>query len=407
MSLNRTIENLLALSDDDPADIAATADEGTGEEASRDDHVHQGIASLRKAGDTVLHGAVTLTGGTNVTLTQSGQDVSIAAAAGVSSNAPQDVGGSAAAGSGTDASRDDHVHRGATSVAKSGSAAIHGAVTLTGGTNVTLTQNASDISIASSGSTTYKARWTKENDTNLLDGSGDYDGPKLEHNLTIASFLLEAVYDSAMTFKAQEYASGTETTRPGSLDDTALTFTDDAQSYDGDVGTYARATGSSSGMALANWPKAGDTQWGAPAQQALYSGAQVEVKIQTAGFTATKDEWRLRFSEDDGSSYADIVAWSSTNALDTYTKALGDPTGQTWDDMVVKLEVQTIGGPPSTVTLDVYDVRVVGTYAGWSDIATLTPGTANTGHSVTNDVRLTVNGDNGSKCQCVSLAFTS
>lgn len=40
------------------------------------------IASLAKAGSTALTGAVTLTGGTNVTLTQAGQDVSIAAAGG-------------------------------------------------------------------------------------------------------------------------------------------------------------------------------------------------------------------------------------------------------------------------------------------------------------------------------------
>lgn len=38
------------------------------------------VTSVAKAGSTALNGAVTLTGGTNVTLTQSGQDISIAAA---------------------------------------------------------------------------------------------------------------------------------------------------------------------------------------------------------------------------------------------------------------------------------------------------------------------------------------
>src|SRR3990167_2534474 len=40
------------------------------------------VKSIKKAGDTALKGDVTLTGGTNVTLTQSGQDISIAAAGG-------------------------------------------------------------------------------------------------------------------------------------------------------------------------------------------------------------------------------------------------------------------------------------------------------------------------------------
>ncbi len=41
-----------------------------------------GVTSINKTGSTALTGAVTLTGGTNVTLTQSGQDISIAATGG-------------------------------------------------------------------------------------------------------------------------------------------------------------------------------------------------------------------------------------------------------------------------------------------------------------------------------------
>jgi hypothetical protein len=44
------------------------------------------VTSIAKAGSTALNGAVTLTGGSNVTLTQSGQDISIAASAGGSSS---------------------------------------------------------------------------------------------------------------------------------------------------------------------------------------------------------------------------------------------------------------------------------------------------------------------------------
>ncbi len=43
------------------------------------------VTSIRKAGDTLLTGDVTLTGGTNITLTQSGQDISIASSGGAGS----------------------------------------------------------------------------------------------------------------------------------------------------------------------------------------------------------------------------------------------------------------------------------------------------------------------------------
>mgnify|MGYP001617001066 CR=1 FL=1 len=45
------------------------------------DVVSRGVRALSKAGSAELRGAVTLTGGSNVTLTQSGQDISIAATA--------------------------------------------------------------------------------------------------------------------------------------------------------------------------------------------------------------------------------------------------------------------------------------------------------------------------------------
>ncbi len=62
------------------ADSAAT---GSAAVAARRDHKHAmpatPVTSINKTGSTALTGAVTLTGGTNVTLTQSGNDVSIAA----------------------------------------------------------------------------------------------------------------------------------------------------------------------------------------------------------------------------------------------------------------------------------------------------------------------------------------
>ncbi len=59
---------------------------GTAAFAARRDHKHAmpatPVTTINKTGSTALTGAVTLTGGTNVTLTQSGQDISIAASGG-------------------------------------------------------------------------------------------------------------------------------------------------------------------------------------------------------------------------------------------------------------------------------------------------------------------------------------
>ena len=85
-----------------------------------------GVASVSKNGSAQLHGDVTLSQGSNVTLTQSGQDISIAA-----------TGGEA----------------GVSSISAEGSPAtpLTGAVTLSEGSNVTLTQVGNDIEIAASG----------------------------------------------------------------------------------------------------------------------------------------------------------------------------------------------------------------------------------------------------------------
>lgn len=61
------------------------------------------------------------------------------------------VGTANSAGASSSNSRADHIHKGVSSLAKAGSAALVGDVTLTGGSNVTLTQAGNDISIASTG----------------------------------------------------------------------------------------------------------------------------------------------------------------------------------------------------------------------------------------------------------------
>jgi hypothetical protein len=60
-------------------DVSTANAGGASSSNSRADHVHRGLRSLAKAGSAALFGDVTLTGGTNVTLTQAGQDISIAA----------------------------------------------------------------------------------------------------------------------------------------------------------------------------------------------------------------------------------------------------------------------------------------------------------------------------------------
>ena len=55
---------------------------GTSTSLARADHVHQGVHSLAASGQSDLYGDITLSAGGNVTLTQSGQQISIAASTG-------------------------------------------------------------------------------------------------------------------------------------------------------------------------------------------------------------------------------------------------------------------------------------------------------------------------------------
>ena len=79
------ITTLPTLSSTTPADIGSSAAAGSGSAASKDDHVHEGVHSLAKSGSAQLTGDVTLSAGSNISLTQSGNDVSIASTASGSS----------------------------------------------------------------------------------------------------------------------------------------------------------------------------------------------------------------------------------------------------------------------------------------------------------------------------------
>lgn len=55
---------------------------GTATDAARSDHTHRGVASFAKNGSTALYGDVTISAGSNITLTQVGNDISIASTSG-------------------------------------------------------------------------------------------------------------------------------------------------------------------------------------------------------------------------------------------------------------------------------------------------------------------------------------
>lgn len=146
--------------------VAALSAAGASTLVSRADHVHDGIATVTASSSNTLNrGTLNLRAGTGIALALSNTDggagldtvtiQNIAAPGGggsvsYGSNSTR-VSSVPAAGASTLVSRADHVHDGLRSIAKAGSAALLGDVTLTGGTNITLTQSGQDISIAAAG----------------------------------------------------------------------------------------------------------------------------------------------------------------------------------------------------------------------------------------------------------------
>lgn len=108
-------------------------------------HVHRGISSV-VVGASTFYGDLTLTASNGAALTPGSGTIDVSAPA-LTSSAPQDIGSSASVGVATTSARADHVHRGVSSVARSGSSALYGAVTLSASGGVTLTQALQDIQI--------------------------------------------------------------------------------------------------------------------------------------------------------------------------------------------------------------------------------------------------------------------
>lgn len=72
--------------------VAAANAGGIGVDVARGDHAHEGVHSVSKFGDPALVGDVTLSEGANITLTQVGNDIAIAAAGGGAALAVSDEG---------------------------------------------------------------------------------------------------------------------------------------------------------------------------------------------------------------------------------------------------------------------------------------------------------------------------
>jgi len=65
-----------------PLDIGSANAEGSATSFVRSDHVHEGVHTIKKTAGADIHGDITLSEGANVTLTQVGNDIEIASAAG-------------------------------------------------------------------------------------------------------------------------------------------------------------------------------------------------------------------------------------------------------------------------------------------------------------------------------------
>ena len=132
-----------------PSNVASTAAIGSSTESAKADHAHAGVYAVDAGfGNKLGTVSVTSSGGTTLSNTAGGFQI---ASPSLTASSPADVAGTAAVGVATDVARSDHAHRGVHSVSKNGSSQLFGDVTLSAGSNVTITQAGQDISIAASG----------------------------------------------------------------------------------------------------------------------------------------------------------------------------------------------------------------------------------------------------------------
>lgn len=75
------LKGKVALANAAPPAIASTGAKGTSDRAAKADHTHEGLHSIAKSGDSQILGDATLSAGSNITLTQAGNNIEISAAA--------------------------------------------------------------------------------------------------------------------------------------------------------------------------------------------------------------------------------------------------------------------------------------------------------------------------------------
>lgn len=136
-----------------PTEVGATEDDGTDTRPARSDHRHRGVHSV-DGGGADLYGDITIAGAGSVSVSQSGQTITITGGTipSAANSAPPDIASAAATGSDTTHyALDDHTHKGVRSLAKTSGTQLFGDVTLTEGSGITITQSGNALTIASSG----------------------------------------------------------------------------------------------------------------------------------------------------------------------------------------------------------------------------------------------------------------
>lgn len=140
----------LAYGNAGPHSLYVAAGEMGGGTAQSSIQVVGAVSSIQAGLGAALKGAVTLAPGNNVTLTENGQTITIAAAGGgtpAGSVTPVEVSG--VVGSSANYAREDHAHSGVHSLAASGQSALTGDVILAAGSGINLAQSGNQVAISS------------------------------------------------------------------------------------------------------------------------------------------------------------------------------------------------------------------------------------------------------------------
>ncbi len=77
VSASETLEGKVFLANTAATEVGTSSAKGTSVRASKEDHAHKGVHSVKKQGDTSLYGDVEFVPGTDIQITQSGQQITI------------------------------------------------------------------------------------------------------------------------------------------------------------------------------------------------------------------------------------------------------------------------------------------------------------------------------------------